>query len=200
MNRVTVVLAAETPAGRAVIERLTGEGHLIAALVEDDLQAADIEADFDPDLVLAAVVDPTDPDSLSDALDNAADAFGPPSGLVVILPEPARTPLLAGGLEALTAVVEQRILGALALATLALERFEDGGAILFVAPPRPGAEPTALAGLVVGALDGFVRGAAAELRGRGLTVNLIPAEQADRLAAFLLSEEGRGVTGQRLSS
>lgn len=195
MNRVTLVVGAETAAGRAVLDRLSADGHLIAAFVEEDFQVSELEGEFDSDLLIAATLDPTDPDSLTDALDLAADAFGPPTGAVVALSDAPFPPLLTGGLESLTAVVEQRILGTLAAAMLAAGRMEDGGAVVLVAP-NPDAD--ALGELVAGALRGFVRGAARELAPRRISVNLVSAGKAEFLAAFLLSDDGRAITAQCL--
>lgn len=195
MNRVTLLVGAETRAGRAVLDRLVADGHLVVAFVEEEAEVLELESEFDPDVLVASVLDPTDPDAVGDALDLADEAFGLPNGLVLALPEEPPPPLLAGGLEAVLATVERRILGALAVLTLAAERMEDGGAIVVVAPPRPSTEVRALSDSAAGALAGFVRGAAVELAPRGLGINLIPADRAEILAAFLLSIEGRGISG-----
>ena len=124
MERVSLVMGGATPIGRAVADRLVDEGHLVAILDGDPDGVARMEAEFDPDITLAFAVDVTDPEDMAEVVDAIAERFGPPTGLVLVAPAFPSTPFLESGTEAINAMLEQHVFGAMALVLLTAERME----------------------------------------------------------------------------
>lgn len=211
MERITLIIGAMSPVGRVIAEHLALDGHLLALFDADPSMLEQVEADAETDGVMTAAVDLTDPDSVVEGLDSLVETFGIPNGMVLVLDEAVETRILDGGVEPVTAAVQQQILGPLSAVSLAVERMQNGGSILFVLPASSG-PAAALATAVQGAITGFVRGAATELAGEGLRINAILAAPrplarapsgravtATELAAvvrLLMSDEAGPLTGQ----
>ncbi|BBE71755.1 SDR family NAD(P)-dependent oxidoreductase [Oharaeibacter diazotrophicus] len=222
MNRVTMLVGAAEPFGRAILSALLDAGDTVAVVAVDGEASDEIETETDGRAV-AFAVDPTDPENVAETFDAVVDAMGAPGAMVLLVEEAQPAWLIDGGAEGVNAAVQHRIVAPLTMVALAAERMEAGAAIALVLPST-GAHSVAkaLTGATRGALEGFVRGAATELAVADIRINAVltgavdadagvrpvrrtplsrPAEPEDVAAAvlFLIADEARGVTGECLA-
>jgi NAD(P)-dependent dehydrogenase (short-subunit alcohol dehydrogenase family) len=210
-----LVTGGDTELGRSIAQGFRDDGHevVITGARRDDLEVAAKELDVD-----GVVCDPTDADSLADAvvlLPHHLDT-------IVNVPAPAFTPgdprayTLAERALAWRHNLDATVLSVVLMVSAIGDHLRSGGSIISVVPENPQAGSAQAA--VKAALSDWTAGQAEFFGTRGITINTvasgrgaepgyeglstgIPANasgEITRLALFLTSPAARHITGQTL--
>jgi NAD(P)-dependent dehydrogenase (short-subunit alcohol dehydrogenase family) len=210
-----LVTGGDTELGRSIAQGFRDDGHgvVITGARRDDLEVAAKELDVD-----GVVCDPTDADSLADAvvlLPHHLDT-------IVNVPAPAFTPgdprayTLAERALAWRHNLDATVLSVVLMVSAIGDHLRSGGSIISVMPENPQAGSAQAA--VKAALSDWTAGQAEFFGTRGITINTvasgrgaepgyeglstgIPANasgEITRLALFLTSPAARHITGQTL--
>jgi NAD(P)-dependent dehydrogenase (short-subunit alcohol dehydrogenase family) len=210
-----LVTGGDTELGRSIAQGFRDDGHevVITGARRDDLEVAAKELDVD-----GVVCDPTDADSLADAvvlLPHHLDT-------IVNVPAPAFTPgdprayTLAERALAWRHNLDATVLSVVLMVSAIGDHLRSGGSIISVVPENPQAGSVQAA--VKAALSDWTAGQAEFFGTRGITINTvasgrgaesgyeglstgIPANasgEITRLALFLTSPAARHITGQTL--